>query len=102
VLFLFFCALTDELAGRRHHRLSAKILCRSDPSGSSPLSSRCLQGSSTRIVAVHSSSLYAASYLPLPHGVCRLYGSISIHSPPSRARDGLRSTGSDLRSRFAA
>jgi hypothetical protein len=46
--------------------------------------------------------LCAVSYLPLPHGACRFHGLISIHSPPSRARDGLRFTGSELRSRFAA
>ncbi|KAJ7793546.1 hypothetical protein B0H14DRAFT_3889212 [Mycena olivaceomarginata] len=46
--------------------------------------------------------LYVKSYLPLPHGVCRFHGLIFIHSPPSRARNGLRFTGSELRWRFAA
>jgi hypothetical protein len=58
--FPLYCALADELAGRRHHRPSAKIPHRSDPSSSSPLASRrfwCyLQGLSIRIVAVRSSS----------------------------------------------
>jgi hypothetical protein len=44
--------------------------------------------------------LYVVSYLPLPHGVCCIHRLISVDSPPLRARDGLRFTGSELCWRF--